>query len=128
MTERVVQFTLCIETDSEADAEELAMLVVDLRGLLLELDIESADPLTRGPAPPGTRAGEMLVAGALTVLLTRSKELVAKLIESVQWWASLGAGRSVRLELDGDVLEVKGLTREDQGKLIQLFIDRHIDE
>ena len=127
MTEQAVQLTLCIETNPEADAEELALLAVDLRGLLLELDIESADPLIRGPAPPGTRAGEMFVVGALTVMLARSKELVAKLIESVQWWVSLGAGRRVRLELDGDVLEVDGITREDQHKLIQLFIDRHTD-
>lgn len=128
MTEQVIQLTLRVETDSEADAEELAMLAVDLRGLLLELDIESADPLTRGPAPAGTRAGEMFVAGALTIVLAWSKQLVTKLIENVQWWVSLGAGRRVRLELDGDVLELTGLTREDQRKLIQLFIDRHTDE
>ncbi|MGH3825471.1 MAG: hypothetical protein ACRDRA_21935 [Pseudonocardiaceae bacterium] len=127
VTGQVIQLTLCIETDLEADAEELAMLAVDLRGLLLELDIQSADPLTRGPAPPGTRAGEMFVVGALTVMLAWSKELVTKLIESVQWWVSLGAGRRVRIELDGDVLELNGLTREDQRKLIQLFIDRHTD-
>jgi hypothetical protein len=128
MTEQIVQLTLCIEIDSEAEVEELAMLAVDLRGLLLELDIESADPLTRGPAPPGTRAGDMFVTGALSVILTWSKELVTKLVENVQWWVSLGARRTVRLELDGDVLEINGLTREDQHKLIQLFIDRHTDE
>ncbi len=127
MTERVIQLTLRIETDSEAHAEELAMLAVDLRGLLLELDIESADRLTRGQAPPGTRSGEMFVAGALTVILARSKELVTKLLESVQWWVAHGAGRSVKIEIDGDSLEVNGLTREDQHKLIQLFIDRHTE-
>lgn len=128
MTEQVVQLTLRIETDSEADAEELAMLAVDLRGLLLELDIESADRLTRSQAPPGTRSGGMFVAGALTVILARSKELVTKLLESVQWWVSRVAGRSVKIELDGDKLELNGLTLEDQRKLIQLFIDRHTAE
>lgn len=127
MTEQVIQLTLCVDLDPDADAEELATLAIDLRELLLELDIESADPQNRGQAPPGTRGGEIFVAGALTVILARSKELVTKLIASVQWWASLGAGRRVRLELSGDVLEVNGLTREDQRKLIQLFIDRHTD-
>jgi hypothetical protein len=125
MTERVVQLTLCIEMGPETNVEELVVLAVDLRGLLLELDIESADLLTRGQPPSDTRSGEIFVAGALTVMLARSKELVTKLIESVKWWTSLGAGRSVRLELDGDVLELNGLTREDQRKLIQLFINRH---
>lgn len=72
MTEQVIQLTLRVETDSEADAEEMAMLTADLRELLLELDIESADPLTRGQVPPGSRSGEMFVAGALTVMLARS--------------------------------------------------------
>lgn len=128
MTEQVVQLTLRIETDAEADAEELAMLAVDLRELLLELDIESADRLTRGQAPPGTRSGEMFVAGALTVMLAWSKELVTKFLESVQSWVSFAAGRSVKIELDGDSLELHGLTREDQRRLIQLFIDRHTAE
>lgn len=127
MTERVIRLTLRIAADPGADAEELAGLAVDLRGLLLELDIESADRLTRGQAPPGTRSGEMFVAGALTVMLARSKELVTKLLESVQWWVSLGAGRSVKIEIDGDRLEVNGLTLDDQHKLIQLFIDRHTE-
>jgi hypothetical protein len=127
MTVQIIQLTLRVEPDSEADAAELAVLASDLRDVLLELDIESADLLTRGQAPPGTRAGEMVMAGALTVMLARSKELVTKLIESVRWWASLGSGRTIRLELDGDVLEVNGLTRDDQRRLVQLFIDRHTD-
>lgn len=69
MIERVIRLTLRIATDPDADAEELAGLAVDLRGLLLELDIESADRLTRGQVLPGTRSGEMFVAGALTVIL-----------------------------------------------------------
>jgi hypothetical protein len=125
MTEQIIQLTLSVERSSEANAEELVTLAVDLRELLLELDVESADPLTRGQAPPGTRASEMFVAGALTVMLARSKELLTKLIESVRWWASLASGRTVRIELDGEVLEVNGVTQEDQSRLIQLYIDRH---
>jgi hypothetical protein len=35
--------------------------------------------------------------------------------------------RSVKLEIDGDVLEVTGITRRDQRELIQAWIDRHAD-
>ncbi len=127
MTERVARLGLCIVAGSEADAEELAELTVHLREQLLELDIESADPATVGQAPPGTRAGEIVVAGALTVMLARSSGLLTKLIETVQSWVSLSGGRSVKLELDGDVLEVTGITRADQRELIQVWIDRHTD-
>ena len=58
MTERVARLGLRIETDSEADLEELAKPAVDLREQLLELDIESAEPATLGQASPCTRAGD----------------------------------------------------------------------
>jgi hypothetical protein len=127
MTERVARLGLCIETGSEANAEELAGLAVDLREQLLDLDIERADPATAGQAPPGTRAGEIFVAGALTVLLALSQKLLTALTETVQSWVSRSGGRSVKLELDGDVLEVTGITRRDQRELIQAWIDRHTD-
>lgn len=127
MTERVAQLGLCIEAGSEADAEELAALAVQLREQLLELDIESAEPATLGQAPPGTRAGEVLVAGALTVMLAQSSGLLTAIVETVKSWASLSRERSVKLEVDGDVLEVNGITRSDQRELIQAWIDRHTD-
>ena len=42
-------------------------------------------------------------------------------------WISLSGGHSVKLEIDGDVLEVNGITRRDQRQLIQAWIDRHTD-
>jgi hypothetical protein len=67
------------------------------------------------------------VAGALTVMLALSQKLLTALTETVQSWVSRGDGRSVKLELDGDVLEVTGITRRDQRELIQVWIDRHTD-
>jgi hypothetical protein len=127
MSERVARLGLCIEAGPEADAEELAALAVQLREQLLELDVESAEPATVGQAPPGTRAGEVLVAGALTVMLAQSSGLLTAIVETVKSWASLSRERSVKLEVDGDVLEVNGVTRSDQRKLIQAWIDRHTD-
>ena len=127
MTERVARLALRIAAGPEADAAELAELAVDLRDQLLELDIESADHATVGQAPPGTRAGEILLAGALTVMLAQSSKLLIALIETVQSWVSRSGGRSVKLDIDGDVLEVTGITRKDQRELIQIWIDRHTD-
>ena len=127
MTERVARLGLCIEAGPEADAAELDELVVQLREQLLELDIERADRATVGQPPPGTRAGEILVAGALTVMLAQSSGLFTALIETVQSWVSRSGGRSVKLEIDGDVLEVTGITRTDQRELTKFWIDRHTD-
>lgn len=127
MAERIARLDLAIEAGPGIDAEELAALAVQLRTQLLELDIESAEPATLGQAPPGTRAGEVLLAGALTVMLAQSSGLLTAVVETVKSWASLSRERSVKLELDGDVLEVTGITRTDQRELIQTWIDHHAD-
>jgi hypothetical protein len=93
MIERVARLGLRMETDSEVDLEELAKLAVDLRKQLLELDIESAGPGTLGPAPPCTRAGEIVVAGALTGMLPLSSGLLtglnrdSEVVDLPQWRA-----------------------------------------
>lgn len=51
MIDPIAQLDIYIETDAEAEAEELAELAVQLRRQLLELDVESAEPGTAGPAP-----------------------------------------------------------------------------
>lgn len=60
MTEQVALLDLRIDASPEADAAELAELAVRRREQLLELEVEDADPVTAGQAPPGTRAGEVL--------------------------------------------------------------------
>lgn len=127
VTERVAGLGVRISADPEADAAELAELAAQLRDQLLELDIERADPVTVGPAPPGTRGGESVLAGALTVVLTLSSKLLTAVIATVQSWVAAMGARSVKLEIDGDVLEVTGITRDDQRELIQAWIDRHTD-
>jgi hypothetical protein len=126
MVERVVLLRVCIYTGSnEADPEELTELGTQLREQLLELDVERVDFAVGGQTPPGTRAGEAFVAGALVVTLVQSSGLLTALIDMVQLWISRIGGRSVRLEIDGDVLEVTGIGLQDQRELIQAWIDQH---
>jgi uncharacterized protein YjiS (DUF1127 family) len=127
MTERLAQLDVRIEAEPDADREELVALAVRLREWLLPVGVEAVGFVAAGPAPPGTRSAGMFVAGVLTVLVGRSSELLAKLIDVVQSWLSSSGTRSVRLELDGDVLEVTGITRGDQRELIRAWIDRHTD-
>jgi hypothetical protein len=128
MTDRLVRLDLCIEAGPDTDADELTELAVQLRERLLELDIESAEPATAGHAPSGTRAGELFVAGALTLMVVQSSGLLTALVETVQSWVSCRGQRSVKLTLDDDVLEVDGITRADQRELIQEWIRRHTDQ
>ena len=127
MAERVIRLDLRVEAGAEADATELDELTGPLREELLELDIERAERASADQAPPGTRAGEVLVAGALTVMLAPSAGLLNALIETVQSWMCRGSERSVKLEIDGNVLEATAITRAEQRALIDHWIDRHTD-
>jgi hypothetical protein len=126
MIERVVSLNLCIESGLEdVDAQELAELAIQLRGQLLELDVERVDLAVGGETPPGTRSSEAFVAGALVVSLAQCSGLLTALVDTVRSWISCIGGRSVRLEIDGDVLEVTGIKSQEQSQLIQAWIDRH---
>jgi hypothetical protein len=127
MTERLAQLEVRIEAEPDADRDELVALAVRLREWLLPVGVESVGFVAAGLAPSGTRSAGMFVAGVLTVVFARSSDLLAKLIDVVQSWLSSSGARSVRLELDGDVLEVTGITRGDQRELIRTWLDRHTD-
>ena len=125
MVEQLARLGVSIEAEPDADREELVALAVRLREWLLPLSIESAEFTVASQAPSGSRSAGMFIAGVLTVVVARSSELFTKLIDVVQSWLSRSGARSVRLELDGDVLEVTGISREDQRELIRTWIDRH---
>ena len=127
MTERIARLSLRIDAGPEAEAEELAQRAVELRRELLELDIEFAEPAAAGPAPPGTRGDEFLIAGALIVTLVRSPGLVKALIETVQLWITRDQHRTVELEINGDELKLTGITGEDQHEVIQDWIKRNTE-
>lgn len=63
----------------------------------------------------------------MAVMLALSKKLLAALTEVVQSWVSRSGGRSVKLEIDGDVLEANVITPREQCALIKVWIDRHAD-
>jgi hypothetical protein len=110
-----------------ADAERLERLTGFLRGELLQFEVEDVTALPAGAPPPGTRAFEVVAVGGLLVGLGHSAEGLRAVVSAIREWLGRGGGprRTVRLELDGDVLELSGATARDQERLIDVFIGRH---
>lgn len=103
-------------SEEGADAERLALLTSYLRTELLQLDVDNVVPLRDGEAPPGAKAFGTAAVGALLVALGQSAEGLRSVVSVIGDWLRRGDGtrRSVRLELDGDALELSrraGLTR-----------------
>jgi hypothetical protein len=114
-------------SEEGADDERLAMLTGYLRAELLRLDIENVNPLPAGEPPSGAKVFGAVTVGALLIALGQSAEGLRSVVSAVGDWLrrDARAQRTVRLELDGDVLELSQANAADQQRLIDLFVSRH---
>jgi len=114
-------------SEDGADAERVAALAGYLRAELLQLDVGKVAAVGAGEPPPGARGSEVSVAGGLLVTVGQAADSLRSVVLAVRDWLSRGerAGRVVRLELDGDVLELSQASAADQDRLVELFIGRH---
>lgn len=125
MAERHARLGLWIDPGDGVDADALAELAWELRRELLELDVLGVGPAGVGEAPAGSKGVDLVAVGGLVVGLAGSGGLLGEVVGTVQAWAARRGPRSVRLELDGDALEVAGVSSREQRALIQVWIDRH---
>jgi hypothetical protein len=115
---------LDIEAEPDADAEELAELTAHLQEELLELQVDAVELAREGKPPPGAKAMDVLGLGTLLVTLVKSAGGLGTLVSTVHRWLS-GQPRTVRIELDGDILEMTGISSSSQEELITDWITRH---
>jgi hypothetical protein len=110
-----------------ADPERLDELTRFLRDELLQLDVDDVTALRAGEPPPGARVFDVLAVGGLLVSLSRSAEGLRQIVSAIRKWLARGEGarRTVRLEIDGDALELSEASAADQERLIGLFVSRH---
>ncbi|MGK4595490.1 MULTISPECIES: hypothetical protein [Amycolatopsis] len=110
-----------------ADAERVERLAGYLRGELIDRGVADVKALPAGEAPPGSRGFDVATAGGLLVTLGKSADGLRSVVTAVREWLSRGGRvkRTVRLEIDGDVLELSEATLTDQDKLVDLFVSRH---
>jgi hypothetical protein len=124
MTERQAQLAVLVE-DLEADPEELADLTVHLRRELLGLEVEQVELARAGAPPPGSRAVDLVALGTLVVTIAKSDLLIAVWPPSGRGWRAGSQQRSVKVTLDGDTLELTGLSSKEQCQVIDQWLSRH---
>jgi hypothetical protein len=107
----------------EARLEELALL---LRQELLTLDVRSVEPAHDGDAPAGTRGGLAAIAGLLSISLAPGLQVVGAVVAVVRdWLRRSGGGRTVKLSMDGDTIELTGASDEVQQRLVDAWVRKH---
>jgi hypothetical protein len=115
-------------SEGGADDQRLNTLAGYLRAELLHLDIDDVSSLRDRDAPAYSRAIDAATAGGLLVVLGKSATGLRTVILAVHGWLHRGddVHRSVRLEIDGDMLELSSATAGEQQQLIDLFVSRHV--
>jgi hypothetical protein len=111
-----------------ATSEELDRLTDRLRRELLDLDVDRVRKPSSGEAPPGARGIELAAIGALILEFGRSAKTLSTVIAAIQSWLGGHGNRSIKIEMDGDKLEIAGASTEEQQRLITAWIDRHANE
>ena len=99
-------------------------MAAGLRRELLDLDVTAVEPVPAGPAPAGARSVDLEGLGALLVTIAKS-ELLAAVVNAVTAWLAGRQQRSVKLEVDGDVLELTGVPSGEQRRLTETWLSRH---
>jgi hypothetical protein len=123
MTGGVVQMRVDLGLAPDADAAELDEAARQVRSELLELDVADVAQLAEGPPPPGARAVEASIVGALAV--TAAREVVAAVVRSLERWVGSRSSRTVKITLGEDSLELSGASLEDQHRLVETFLAHH---
>ena len=110
---------------ADTEPEEVDELTIRLRRELLELEVERVETAPSGEPPAGSRAFEVLALGGLVVTLARDAGALKGVVRTLQSWLARDQRRSVKLELDGDALEVTGVSSQEQERLIAAWLARH---
>jgi hypothetical protein len=124
MEERPTRLGVQVEAAPDAEPEEIAEATLQLRREIEELDVEAVEVPKAGQAPAGTRGAEVAALGALAVTVANS-QLLGPVLAAIRSWLAGSPQRTVKLELDGDVLELSGISAADQRRLTEEWLRRH---
>jgi hypothetical protein len=104
----------------DAGAEELDAATADLLRELRDLEIDSAERVSGGPAPDGSRALDVALLGSIALRLGRSA--VGPLARVLQDWLARRSGRTIKLTLGEDSIELSGGSAAFQREMIETFL------
>jgi hypothetical protein len=124
MNRRLVTLEVQIGVGPDGDDEEVAQAASQLRRELLDLDVDTVEAREAGEPPPGSRAVDLTVLGALVVNLADS-QLLAGVATAVRSWLAASPRRSIKLQLGDDALELTGVSSKEQRRLADEWLARH---
>lgn len=117
-----INLLININRRADDDNEQLEQLTLQLNEELRELDVDKVDLVRKGDAPVGAK-GDVMTWGS--VLVTLAPEILPSVINTIRSWITTHGGRSIRIKLGDDVLELKGIPDREEERLIDRWINLH---
>ncbi|RZT77866.1 hypothetical protein EV382_1033 [Micromonospora violae] len=114
--------------DDQSTSEQLDELAIDLREVILESGVGSAERRSGQPVLPGTRGVELLEVGALVVQVALETGLLADVIQRIRDWRGRQQVQHVEIELNGSRLVVSNATMEQQQALVEHFVKSTLEK
>lgn len=125
MDEDLNQLEINLRVDDDVSPLEMEELTAAIRRELLQLDVQSVDRVSGGPAPEGAKGVELAALGALIVNLGKAMPVLGQVIDVIQAWAARSPNRTVKLTLEGDTLELGGMSETQQRQVVKDWMARH---
>jgi hypothetical protein len=105
-----------------AESAELDRLTRLLRDELNALDVEGVELVTTA-APNSAKAFGLVEIGSIVISVAGRRALVA-VVDAVRSWAGRSRGRTAKLTLNGDEIELTGISAEQQERLIDAWLTK----
>ncbi|MFJ9420399.1 hypothetical protein ACIRPT_40560 [Streptomyces sp. NPDC101227] len=123
MGESLLKVRLAFDGQDSADVAERDMefLLEEIRGVAIERLVHPS-----AAAPSGTRADESLTYTSVVLGLASAPALRALILLAQDWLARRNSG-TIDIKLGEDELHLTSVSRADQRKAIEAFIDRTTD-
>ena len=116
-----------LDVDDDLSAYEFDELTAALQRELLQLDVDSVDRVSAGPAPDGSRGVDLAALGALLVQVGKAAPVLGQVVDVIEAWAARSPKRTAVLTIGGDKLELGGLSEKDQRLVIRDWMARHAE-
>nr|WP_237492949.1 hypothetical protein [Streptomyces sp. YIM 132580] len=95
--------------------------MTQLRGRLLELDVEDVRPVrSEADAPEGAKSGELIAAGAM--VLSLAPTLFRPVLRVVETWMQNRPVRTVKIEINGHQMELGHASPAQQQRVVEAFL------
>jgi len=118
----MAKLTLSLDAGSQADLQESAKLVYQLRDTLLDADVEKVE-FVRAGAAPDTAKGDAV--SLTTLAVTLAPVALTGILTMLQSWLTRHERATVTIESNGEKLTLNGSISSAQQQTVAAFLDRH---